>query len=165
MVKELIHKYEVPQRTHSNQGRCFEAEIIWNLCKVYGMNRSCITPYHPQENRQYKRFNCPLHDLLKTLPPEKKRRWVEHLPEVVFAYDTAEHSSTGYMLYFLMFGRSPNLPVDILLGAEDEEFNGTADECIYVHQLKAAHCHAQRQLVLHAEARRRSHRPSFKCSA
>lgn len=28
LVGEWIHKYRVPQRIHSDEGRCFEAEVV-----------------------------------------------------------------------------------------------------------------------------------------
>ncbi|KAJ8358122.1 hypothetical protein AAFF_G00032690 [Aldrovandia affinis] len=34
LVREWIQKYGVPQRIHSDQGKCFEADIVHHLCKL-----------------------------------------------------------------------------------------------------------------------------------
>ena len=161
LVKYWIRNYGVPLRLHSDQGKCFEAEVVRHLCKFYNIKQSRTTPYHPQGNGQCERFNRTLHDLLRTLPPNKKRRWVEHLPDVVFAYNTTEHASTGYTPYYLQFGFSPNLPVDILLGVECD-FAGTVDDWVTEHQgrLLAAYEAARQQMEQAAEARRKRHGPA-----
>ncbi len=157
LVREWIHKYGVPQRIHSDQGRCFEAEVVRNLCKMYGIRQSRTTPYHPQGNGQCERFNRTLHNLLRTLSPSKKRRWVEYLPEVVFAYNTTEHASTGYSPYFWVFGQSPKLPVDILFGVTQPDVTETVDEWVVGHQerFKEAYQKARGQLEYAAEVRKR----------
>ena len=51
----------------------------------------------------------------------------------MFAYDCTPHSSTGYSLYYLFFGREPTLPVDHMLGSESQ-VEGECSEWITVHQ-------------------------------
>ena len=45
---------------------------------------------------------------------DKKARWSEHLPEMLFAYNGTRSRVTGYSPYFLLFGRKARMPVDYL---------------------------------------------------
>ena len=164
LVKHWIQPYGVPARVHSDQGRCFEGDVVRSLCKLYGMKKSRTSPYHPQGNGQCERFNRTLHDLLRALPPEKKRRWAEYMPEVVYAYNTTEHQSTGYSPYFLLFGRAPCTPLDLMLGEEEEEKVGGVGEWVQSHQerLRVAYEQASGQMQKAAESRRRQWGPTSK---
>ena len=58
----------------------------------------------------------------------------EHLTELVYAYNSTPHSSTGYSPHYLFFGRDPVLPVDHLLGLNpDVEGVGEVSEWITEH--------------------------------
>ena len=63
-----------------------------------------------------KRFNRTLEGMLSKVVSDHQRDWDEHLQKVLFAYRTAIHESTGYSPFLVIFGRSPNLPVDVVLG-------------------------------------------------
>ncbi|PIK42846.1 Transposon Ty3-I Gag-Pol polyprotein [Apostichopus japonicus] len=101
---------------------------------MYQVKKTRSTPYHPEGNGQVERFNRTLHDLLRTLPAKHKRRWSEHLPEVLYAYNAAEHPSTGFSPFYIMFGREPKLPVDFLLNAtSDNSDDSPTDEWLLNH--------------------------------
>jgi hypothetical protein len=40
--------------------------------------------------------------------------WDKHLEFVTFAYNTALHAATGFSPFFLMYGREPNVPLDLV---------------------------------------------------
>ncbi len=141
LLRERFLKYGVPQRLHSDQGRNFKSAVIAELCKLYGVKKTRTTPHHPQGNPQCERFNRTLHDLLKSLPPEKKRRWPDHLSELVYAYNVTPHSSTGYSPYYLLFGVQPHLPVDALLG--QEPVTEDKPDWLKVHQERLRDAHVR----------------------
>ena len=55
-------------------------------------------------------------NMLGTLTPDQKKDWKSHLLTMCHAYNSTQHSVTGFSPYFLMFGRHPRLPIDYQLG-------------------------------------------------
>lgn len=64
------------------------------------------------------RFNQTLLNMIGTLEDDKKSNWKTHLPVLVHAYNSTQHSTTGFTPHFLMFGRHPRLAIDAFLGIE-----------------------------------------------
>lgn len=163
LLREWFLKYGVPERLHSDQGRNFESEVISELCKLYGVKKSRTTPHHPTGNAQCERFNRTLHELVRTLPPEKKRRWPEHLPELVYAYNVTPHSTTGYSPYYLLFGVDPHLPVDALLGQESTVEPSHDWLAIHQRRLNDAHARAKEYCEQKAAERISMHNEKVYC--
>ena len=155
LVTQWFEPYGIPQRIHSDNGRNFDSVLISELCKLYGIQRSHTTPYHPAGNGQCERFNWTLHDLLRTLSEKKKRRWAEHVHEVVNAYNLTPHSSTGYAPFYLMFGRDSRQPIDLLLGTGEEVVERSDWVSRHQQRLQEAYQLARRQLVHEADSRKK----------
>lgn len=156
LTKEWFFRYGIPRRIHSDQGRNFESAIIQELCKIYNISKSRTTPYHPEGNGQVERYNRTMHNLLRTLTAEQKRKWPEYLPELVYVYNSTIHSSTGYTPYFLMFCREPTLPIDHFLGLGDDNSSATVDEYIVKHKQRMSHVMEQAKKNLEDNAKRRN---------
>ncbi len=75
LVRQCFLRYGFPKKIHSDEQRNFDAKIIKEFYKMYGIEKTCTNPYSSQWNGQCECFNCTVHSLLRTLEPEQKRRW------------------------------------------------------------------------------------------
>uniref|UniRef100_A0A3Q3JX63 Gypsy retrotransposon integrase-like protein 1 n=1 Tax=Monopterus albus TaxID=43700 RepID=A0A3Q3JX63_MONAL len=105
--------YGFPERIPSDQGTNFGSKLIAELFQLAGVAKSRTTAYHPMGNGGTERFNRTLSSMLRTLPGAKQH-WPEQIQTLTFAYNATIHETTGYAPFFLMFGRVPRLPVDIM---------------------------------------------------
>ena len=134
LVDKWFHVYGIPAHIHSDQGKCFDNDIIKALCKMYGVNQSFTCPYNPRGNTQCECFNHTMFGLLRTLSKEQKADWPVHLPALVFAYNATPHSTTGFQPYQLMFGRRAPAPCDSWLGLRNYDDEKSASKIQWVDQ-------------------------------
>ncbi|KAI3374216.1 hypothetical protein L3Q82_005941 [Scortum barcoo] len=52
--------------------------------------------------------------MLRSLPLAAKQHWTQQIQTLTFAYNATVHETTGYAPFYLMFGRVPRLPVDMV---------------------------------------------------
>lgn len=61
------------------------------------------------------RLNRTLKDQLAKYISQSGGEWDQYLPQFELAYSSGVHSSTGFSPFFLVHGREPNLPLDVML--------------------------------------------------
>lgn len=82
--------------------------------------------------------------------PKRKRRWPEHLPELVYVYNVTPHSTSGYSPYFLLFGVEPHLPMDALLGQKQMVDHNHGWLALHQQWLSEAHARTKEYFELKA---------------
>ena len=95
--------YGFPARIHSDQGQCFESNLIKELCTIADVGKSRTTPYHPMGNGQVERFNQTLLQMLGTLEESKKSDWKAHVPSFVHALLHPSPVFRVFCCFFLIF--------------------------------------------------------------
>lgn len=106
--------YGFPERIHSDQGANFCSELIRQLLEFSGVKKSRTTPYHPMGNGITERFNRTLGNMIRALEPRPKQDWPRMLHTLTFVYNCTVHETTGFPPFYLMFGRTPKLPIDVV---------------------------------------------------
>ena len=106
--------FGAPAYLVSDQGKAFTGHVITQLCELYGVQKLRTSPYHAHTNGQVERMNQMIIRMIGKLEEDRKACWSEHLPEFLLAYNATRSSVTGYSPYYLLFGRSPRIPVDYL---------------------------------------------------
>ncbi|RVE67423.1 hypothetical protein OJAV_G00102810 [Oryzias javanicus] len=101
-------------RSAQRKGGNFESELLSELLRLSGVAKSHTTAYHPMGNGGTERFNRTLGNMIRALPLRTKQDWPQQIQTLTFAYNATVHETTGFAPFYLMFGRVPRLPVDVL---------------------------------------------------
>ena len=91
--------------------------------------------YHTKTSWQCEHFNATLINMLGTLPEKPKGTWREQVPMLVCACNCTRNNVTDFSPYYLIFGRKPHLPIDILFGTNTAKLKGNTSTK-YVENLK-----------------------------
>ena len=81
-------------------------------------------------------MNRTLLGMLRTLPENHKSKWASHVNHLIHSYNCTRHDTTGYSPYYLLLGRHPRLPLDLLLNLKQP--SGTTSYPKYVAEWKNA---------------------------
>jgi transposase InsO family protein len=90
------------------------------LCRAFQIEKIRTTSYKPSTNGAVERFHRTLNSMLGKVVEESQRDWDHRLYEVMAAYRSTVHQSTGFSPNFLVYGRENRAPIDLVLAVSDE---------------------------------------------
>ena len=93
--------------------------------------------------------------MIGTLPANLKYNWQDQVNALVYAYNCIDTTDTNFNPHYLMFGRKPNLPIDIEFGVRTPDLVATSTKK-YVEKLqkRLAWAYKKAQEVNHKEGKR-----------
>ena len=87
-----------------DKGKQFDNPKFRDFCVELGIKNYYSSPAHPRSNGQVEVTIRTLKAALKTKLEDLKEKWVEYLPEVLWAHRTTCKSATQETLFSLAFG-------------------------------------------------------------
>ena len=150
LAEEVFSRYGCPRRLHSDCAANFRSQVIAELCRIMGIDKSNTTAFHPEGNSRCERVNRTVLGMLSKYLSDNHAEWDLHLPLLMLGYRAQIHRSLGYSPFHLMFGREPKLPVDAAIDAPCVVRSRSAAE--YIDGLCAGLRDAYRQALKFSDA-------------
>ena len=104
MWRAIICRFGIPRALVSDNGKQFDNAKFRDFCAELGIKNYYSSPAHPQSNGQAEVTIRTHKAALKTILEDLKGKWVEYLPEVLWAYRTTQKSATRETPFALAFG-------------------------------------------------------------
>ena len=115
-VLSFVCQLGLPEEILTDLGTNFQATMMQQLYDILDIHGLRTSAYHPETDGLSERFIHTLKTMIKAYSREEnnQRDWDEKLQLLQFAYNTACHSTTKYSPYYLMYGRTPKIPIDLI---------------------------------------------------
>ena len=105
LISYWISRYGCPMTFQSDNGKAFVGDLTKELMKRSYIAQAHSTTYHPQTNGLVERQNRTLVNMLRVYCSTYMTDWDKYLPQVVGAYNSIQHSTTGISPFMMLTGR------------------------------------------------------------
>ena len=103
-VSQIVLKYGASSIVQTDQGTNFVSELFRNTSKLLRVKKIQSTAFHPELQGGIDRSHRVLAEYLRHYVKQDQTDWDEWIPFATSAYNTSEHSATGYAAFELVFG-------------------------------------------------------------
>ena len=111
--RSIICRFGILRAMVSDNGKKFDNAKFMDFCAELEIKNYYSSPAHPQSNGQVEVTIRTLKAALKTKLEDLKGKWIEYLPEVLWAYRTTRKSATQETPFALAFGAEVVAPVEV----------------------------------------------------
>jgi hypothetical protein len=116
--QNIICRFGVPSELTVDNGKQFDILDFSDFCLSISNKLAFTSVYHPQSNSVVEHANGKIFTAIKKrLLDDKKGKWADQLPEVVWALNTTECRATGFTPFRLLYGSEAMTPQEIKHGS------------------------------------------------
>uniref|UniRef100_A0A670KDM5 Integrase catalytic domain-containing protein n=1 Tax=Podarcis muralis TaxID=64176 RepID=A0A670KDM5_PODMU len=133
-VEHIFRLHGAPSRVISDRRKQFTSRFWRKLMSLLQVEVGFSTARHPETNGQAERVNSILQQYPRCYVSERQNDWVEKLALAEFAYNNAEHVSTGMSPFMDNYGCHPRA----FPGSGEESWSVPAAEQ-FVEEMEALH--------------------------
>eukprot|EP00624_Nannochloropsis_granulata_P001058 evm.model.NODE_1477_length_24586_cov_22.484747.9 len=127
-LTDLTTRYGVPQEIISDNGSPLVAEVVKDLAKNLGAKKSTTAPYRHEANGIAERAIQSFQGMLRhAVEDGNQDEWDDFIDAARFAHNTSYNTSVGECPFFLLYGTDPNVPLDLILHADQPHYANLKD--------------------------------------
>lgn len=130
-VEQFITRHGCPDRVLTDRGANFLSKVMYEVYSLLDIHKLNTTAYHPETNGQTERFNHTLLTTLSMYCAFDQKDWDQFISFAVFAYNTAYNETIQEMPFYVVYGREPRMPMDMLLRLPGDSYPSISE---YVSQ-------------------------------
>ena len=109
LINVWIARHGCPTTFQSDNGKAFVGDLTKESMKRSQVAQAHWTLYQPQTNDLVERQNRTLESMLRVFCSRYMDDWDTHLPQVMRAYNSTEHSTTVISPHMMLTGRKKAL--------------------------------------------------------
>ena len=111
LINTWIARHGCPMTFQSDNGTAFVGELTKEQMRRSQVAQAHSTTYHPQTNGLVERQNRTLVSMLRVYCSRYMTDWDRYLPQVMGAYNSTQHSTTGVSPHMMLTGHEKSLPL------------------------------------------------------
>jgi hypothetical protein len=116
--QNIMCRFGVPSELTVDNGKQFDSKDFRELCNSIGTKAVFAFVYHPQSNGVVERANGKIFSAIKKrLLNDKKGKWADQLPEVIWALNTTESRATRFTPFLFMYRFEAMTPQELKHGS------------------------------------------------
>ena len=118
LVDKVVLRHGCPSQLLSDRGTLFVSRLFRRLADRLGVHKIITSAYHIQTNGQVERMNRHIASTLTSYLNDHQTDWDEYLEANAFAYRTSFVDAIDNTPFYLVHGRDPRFPTDVLAGSD-----------------------------------------------